>query len=188
MIAYEGGAHIIHSVLEPANRVSDQDIVNLFVDGFMQSPEATEVFTEWADLYVRYYDGPLMQFNFVQGFSRFGAYGLIPFFGGPTDSRQELLLNNYVNRAPWWVDNFPPQAPPVPPQVWTAGVDPAFTLDDWVSNNATVFSGTPPAGMTLDGGTGALTGRPEAGSGDYSFTASNFAGSVEVTIRIDVSP
>lgn len=187
LIAYEGGAHIIHSVLEPANRATDQDIVEAFVFGFLQSPEATEVFAAWAELHLRRYDGPVMQFNFVQAFTRFGAYGLIPFFGGPSDSRQELLLDQYVDRAPWWTDASAPQAVAVPDQQWTAGVDPGFTLDDWVSNNATVFSGTPPAGMMLDGATGALTGRPLAGYGIYSFTASNFAGSVEVSIRIQVS-
>jgi hypothetical protein len=188
LIAYEGSAHIIHSVLDPSQRLTDQDIIEAYVEGFLPSADAYEVFKAWADLHVRFYDGPVMQFNFVQPIGRFGAYGLIQYFGGPTDARQELLLAEYVDRAPWWTGDYPPQAVAVPDQVWAAGVDPGFTLDDWVSNNAAVFSGTPPVGMVLDGATGALTGVPVVGSGSYTFTASNYAGSVEVVVRIHVTP
>jgi hypothetical protein len=186
LIAYEGGAHIIHDVLDPANRPTDQDIVDAYAEGFNYSSEAEEVFRAWAEIYVRFYDYAVKQFNFIQPISYFGAYGLVQYFGGPTDVRQDFLLAEYVNRAPWWTDDYPPQAVPVPDQSWNAGVDPGFTLDDWVSNNATVFSGTPPAGMVLDGGTGALTGLPQAGSGSYTFTASNYAGSVEIVVGIQV--
>jgi hypothetical protein len=186
LLSYEGGAHIIHDVLDPANRATDQDIIDAYDLGFRYSAEAEEIFRAWAETHIRFYDGPVMQFNFIAPVSRFGAYGLVPFFGGPTDERQDLLFAEYVDRAPWWTDDYPPQCVQPSAQSWTAGVDPGFTLDDWVSNNATVFAGTPPPGMVLDGGTGALTGLPQAGSGSYTFTASNYAGSVEIVIRLQV--
>ena len=188
-VQYEGSAHIIHDVLDPVKRPTDADILEAYTVGFRFSSESVEVWTAWGETGIRFYDFALKQFNFIQPISFFGAYGLVEYFGGPVDTRQQFLLDNFVNRAPWWTEDYPPQAVPIPDQTWAAGGNPAFALDDWVSNNATSFSGTPPAGTTLNTATGEITGAPTAAAAaDYTFVATNAAGdSDDIVINITVT-
>ena len=191
LLAYEGSAHIIHSVLNVANRPTDWDIVEAYRYGFRQSPWGKEVFQQWADLAVRFFDGPVMQFNLAQPISTAGAYGLLEFLGdAPDDVRQQVLRDDYVNRAPWWTEEFPPQwiAPGTTIVIDTL-IPSTFSLADWASNNTTLFEGTPPAGLTLNTATGEHTGDalPSVAQ-DYTYTLTNAAGSIEVTVNIECAP
>ncbi len=186
MLSYEGGPHIIASAYLDVNNVpGDQEIVNAW-PAFLQSPEAREVFEAWRDIQIPYLDGPIMRFQLFGEASKYGAYGMFQDYDPQPDDKSNEVMAEIRSRAPFWLPDYPPQAVPVPDQNWVAGRDPALDLKDFVSVNATGFSGTPPAGITL-GSDGVLSGAPRSGSGSYIFTASNDAGSVAIPINITVT-
>lgn len=183
LVAYEGGDHIIHVGVKFETPEQGAAIRGTMMT-FKNSPQSQSFYEMWADLWVRFMDGPVMWFNFFETWD-IEYFGLLPEYGFAGDSRTAALAN-YKDRAPWWVPDEPPQAATVPPQTWTVGLNPAFSLADWCSVNTTSFSGTPPAGMTLNSD-GSLSGAPAAGtSGTYTFTASNAAGSVDFSVEVSV--
>jgi len=180
LMAYEGGAHIIHSVL--TNSASDQKIIASYLN-WESSDRAEEVFRYWADCHLRFCDGPVMKFKFMSNVSRFGAYGLIKEYGGFTSTQMNVCAE-YRSRDGWWLPWYPPHAATIPAQNWSNGDAVSIDLKDWVSVNTQKITGAVlPAGLILTGTTlHGILGPGQAGA--YTFTASNAAGDTSVTLSI----
>ncbi len=187
IVNYEGGTHIIHGPV--INLPDDQSILDSF-EGFLSSAQATEVFEYWADMHIRYLGGPIEQFTFIGPWSEFGFWGMFPRYGYETDSRIEVILG-FVNYGGWWLDTEPPRWAKIRDLDNANGVTIAgsgtLDLSDWASINTTSWSGTGPGGATPDAnGIVTMPAGPIAAA-DYTFTATNAAGSTNVTVNIEVT-
>lgn len=187
LLMYEGGQHMVERFNVGA-RPTDQDIVDAWYPAFMQSPEALEMFELWRDVQIPYLDGPVNKHNIFGTLNSYSDWGLFHTYDQPETTSLITVTDSLRAMEPYWLPDYPPRAVPVPDQSWTAGANPNFDLKDYVSVNATSFSGTPPAGATLNTSTGVITGAPTtAAAADYTFTATNAAGSVPVVINITVA-
>ena len=183
LISYEGNSHIIHSGPVKA----DWSLVLDSYDAFMTSPEAEDVFREWAALNMRYLDGPLMVFLHTGNWSHFGYYANYPRYDYPGDSRT-VVVDEFADKDPWWGPfNTPQIARPIPDQSWSRGSTPELDLSRYATVNATEFTGSPPSGVTLEPD-GTFSGQPDttAGTQSYTFFVSNSAGSDSFTVNIAV--
>ncbi len=187
VVNYEGGTHIIHGTV--INLPDDQSILDSF-EGFMTSTQALEVFQYWADLHIRYLGGPIEQFTFTGSWTQYGFWGMFPRYGYETDSRIEVILG-FVNYGGWWLPDEPPRWAAIrdydnPNGVTVAGGG-TLDLSDWASINTISWSGTGPGGATPDAnGIVTMPAGPIAAA-DYTFTATNAAGSTNVTVNIEVT-
>lgn len=178
LIAYEGGSHVVHT---PPVKSGDTEIIAAAHD-WVASETAREVFEHWRDLHVRYLDGPVMQYRFGGTWDHVGHFALYPESTYPEYPRSEIIVAE-KNQEAWWVPTHPPRWANIPAQTLAPGS--TFDLTDWCSKNALSFAGQTHSGATL--ADGILTVGPSAsGPQDYRFTASNAAGSSEVTVRIEV--
>jgi hypothetical protein len=192
LYGYEAGHHIIHG------SVFSQEVVDMWRT-FLTSSGAADVYKAWSESQIPYLDGPIIKFQFFSPMAQVGVYGMYEGYTQDESANKELIELARIRDIPaFWLPENPPVAVTAPDQEWSTGVQPQsavdgitsnFTLADFVSVNATSFSGTPPAGTTLNTSTGEITGTPSAAAAaDYTFTASNAAGSTgNFTINITVS-
>ena len=183
LISYEGNSHIIHS--GPVR--ADWLLVLESFDAFMTSPEAEDVFREWATLNMQYLDGPLMVFLHTGNWDHFGYYANYPRYDYPGDSRT-VVVDEFADKPSWWKPTDPPQlARPFGPQIFGRNVAPSINLNSNFRGEGNIFSGTGPGGVSVNSdGTFPAMPNSAIGAADYTFTATNANGSAPVTIRIEV--
>jgi hypothetical protein len=183
---YEGGTHMVTN-LQPEVNAGDAAVLSMFINA-LDSPEMDEILTAWAESHIPFCDGPVHKFLTFQNPSGIGVYAMWQGYWDTVNSHTRVL-KKYQDMEPYWLPGYPPQSvAPLAPLQLTIGSAEEFDLRDYASRNVKTFSGTPPAGMTLNQQTGKVSGVPtEGGSGDYTFTGHNVAGTTTIVVPIVIS-
>ena len=190
LYSYEGGSHIIH----PGGSVSNQERNDLLAHftTWVNSDDFLTFNDDLLDACKSFVDGPFMQFDAVSGWTNttaWGAYQTPDYVG---DKRTEHLDGLAAAGRFWGGDIAPQTVKPLPDITGSELQDIGLVrLDTRFTSNTLTFSAEGlPAGLSVDPAFGDITGTPDggaAGTGTYTITATNAAGSVQATGAYDIA-